>query len=64
MIANYPTSSLVPTGLLQARTSRSQRLGETDRARESFETVIKQYPDSPAAILAQQRLERLNRPTK
>jgi TolA-binding protein len=40
------------------------RLGEADRARESFEIVIKQFPDSQPAILAGQRLEALNRPAR
>jgi TolA-binding protein len=34
------------------------RLGQTDAARASWETVVKSYPDSAAATLAKQNLDR------
>ena len=34
-----------------------ERLGEAARARESYEAVIKQFPDSQQAVLAKQRLD-------
>ena len=63
VIANYPSSSSVPQAYYK-RGLALQRLGETDRAKESFEAVMKQFPDSQPAILAKQRLETLNQPTK
>jgi tol-pal system protein YbgF len=38
-----------------------ERLQQLDRARESFEAAIKNFPDSDAARLAKQNLDRLNR---
>ena len=38
-----------------------ERLGQNDRARESYEQVLKNYPDEAAARLAKQSLDRLNR---
>ena len=40
-----------------------ERLGESARARESYETVIKQFPDTMQAQLAKQRLESTNKPS-
>jgi tol-pal system protein YbgF len=61
VIANYPSSPSVPQAYYK-RGLALQGLGQTDRARESFEIVIKQFPDSQPATLAKQRLESLNRP--
>jgi TolA-binding protein len=36
-----------------------QNAAQTDKAREAFEFVIKNYPDSVAATVAQQRLQEL-----
>ena len=36
-------------------------LGENDRARESFQQVIRNYPQSEVAVLAKQVLDGLNR---
>ena len=38
------------------------RLGDTDQARETFQTVLDSFPDSRMAALALQALNRLNRP--
>jgi tol-pal system protein YbgF len=62
VIANYPGSPSVPQAYYK-RGMSFERLGETPRARESYETVIKQFPDTQQAVLAKQRLESLNRPT-
>ncbi|MCL4845942.1 MAG: tetratricopeptide repeat protein [Acidobacteria bacterium] len=61
VIANYPTGEQAPfayykRGLLLAR------LGQVERARESWETTIQKYPDSDASRLAKQRLDQLRRP--
>jgi tol-pal system protein YbgF len=61
VIANYPGSASVPTAYYK-RGAAYERLGDTARARESYEAVIKQFPDTPQAALAKQRLESTNRP--
>jgi tol-pal system protein YbgF len=63
VIANYPGSASVPTAYYK-RGLAFERLGELARARESYEAVIKQFPDSPQATLAKNRLESTNRPTR
>jgi tol-pal system protein YbgF len=63
VIANYPGSASAPTAYYK-RGMAFERLGEAARARESYEALTKQFPDSPPATLAKQRLEGLtNRPT-
>lgn len=61
VIANYPGSTSVPMAYYK-RGMAYERLGESARARESYEAGIKQFPDSQQAVLAKQRLEGLNRP--
>jgi len=61
VIANYPGSASVPTAYYK-RGMTFERLGEPGRARESYEALIKQFPDTQQAVLAQQRLEPANRP--
>jgi TolA-binding protein len=61
VIANYPSSPSVPQAYYK-RGLALQGIGQNDKARESFETVIKQFPDSPQATLAKQRIEPANRP--
>jgi tol-pal system protein YbgF len=63
VIANYPRSGSVPQAYYK-RGQAYERLGDRDRARQSYETVIKEYPNSDPANLAQQRLNTLNRPAK
>jgi tol-pal system protein YbgF len=62
VITNYPGSTSVPTAYYK-RGLAFERLGEAARARESYEAVIKQFPDSQQATLAKARLESTNRPT-
>jgi tol-pal system protein YbgF len=62
VIANYPGSASVPTAYYK-RGLAFERLGEPARARESYEALIKQFPDTQQAVLAKQRLESANRPT-
>ena len=38
-----------------------ERLKELDRARQAYEAVIKNFPESNAAVFAKQRLEALPR---
>jgi tol-pal system protein YbgF len=61
VIGNYPGSPSVPQAYYK-RGVALQALSEIDRAKESFEAVIKQFPDSTAATLAKQGLDRINRP--
>ena len=61
VITNFPGSTSVPTAYYK-RGLAFERLGETARARESYETLIKQFPDTQQAVLAKQRLEPANRP--
>ncbi|RPI51363.1 MAG: outer membrane protein assembly factor BamD [Acidobacteria bacterium] len=61
VITNYPGTASVPTAYYK-RGLALERLGEVARAKESYEAVIKQFPDATPATLAQQRLEALNRP--
>jgi TolA-binding protein len=63
VIANYSGSASVPTAYYK-RGMAFERLGEPARARESYEAVLKQFPDTQQAVLAKQRLEGLNRPTR
>jgi tol-pal system protein YbgF len=60
VITNYARSSKVPDSLYK-RALALERLSQFDRARESYELVMKTYPDSEAARLAKQNLARLNR---
>ena len=62
VIANYAGSASVPTAYYK-RGMAFERLGEPARARESYETLLKQFPDTQQAVLAKQRLESTNRPT-
>ncbi len=63
VISSYPGSASVPTAYYK-RGLAFERLGETARARESYEAVLKQFPDTAQATLAKNRLESINRPTK
>jgi tol-pal system protein YbgF len=63
VINNYAGSASVPTAYYK-RGMAFERLGEPARARESYDALIKQFPDSQEAVLAKQRLEPANRPTR
>ncbi len=56
VIANYPGSTSVPTAFYK-RGLAFERLGEPGRAKESYDAVIKQFPDTSVATMARQRLE-------
>jgi tol-pal system protein YbgF len=60
VITNYPRGQSVAPAYYK-RGLAFERLGQIDRARESFEAVIKTFPESDAARLAKQNLDRLNR---
>jgi tol-pal system protein YbgF len=58
VIARYSTSPRVADAYYKRGLS-FDRLGQPDRAREAFEFVLKNYPDSDAAGLSRQGLDRL-----
>jgi tol-pal system protein YbgF len=60
VIANYPRGDKVPEAYYK-RGLVLERLGQLDRARESYDAVVKDHADSPAAGLSKQRLDALNR---
>jgi TolA-binding protein len=58
VIRNYPKSNEVPEAYVKKGTAL-KTLRQTDKAREAFEFVVKNYPDNVAATVAQQRLQEL-----
>ena len=60
VISNYPRGDRVPDAYYKRGIVLSE-LGQTDRARESFEILMKQFPDTDMARLAKQQVDRLNR---
>lgn len=60
VITNYPKGDRVPDAYYK-RGLAFDRVGQPDRARESWETLLKQYPDSDLARLAKQNLDRLKK---
>ena len=63
VLAAYPDGSAVPEASYKQGLSLD-RLGETGRAKASFTFVIENYPESTMAPLAEQALDRLNRPER
>jgi tol-pal system protein YbgF len=59
-ITDYPTSKRVPD-MYWKRGMAQNALGQTDRARESWEYVVKTFPNSDAGRLARQRLDQMIR---
>jgi tol-pal system protein YbgF len=60
VLQNYRTSSTVPDAYFKRGRAYAQT-GQPDAAREMWEAVIKAFPESDAARLAKQDLERTNR---
>jgi TolA-binding protein len=61
VIATYPRGTSAPDAYYK-RGLALEQLGQLDRARESFEGAMKNFPESSAARLAKQAIDRLNRP--
>ena len=61
VLQNHRNSGTVPDAYLKRGRAYAQT-GQTDAARASWEAVMKAYPDSDAARLAKQDLDRINRP--
>jgi len=60
VLQNYRTSATVPDAYFKRGRAYAQT-GQIDTARSTWEAVIKMFPDSDAARLAKQDLERINR---
>jgi len=60
VISNYPKGDRVPDAYYKRGLVFSE-MGQADRARESFEILMKQYPETDLARLAKQQMDRLNR---
>ena len=58
VVEGYPQSAKLPDALLKVGYCQIE-LGDRTAARASLQDVVKQYPDTTAARLASQRLERL-----
>jgi tol-pal system protein YbgF len=64
VITNYPTASEQVASAYFKRGRLLEVLGQADRARQSYESVLKDFANTPSAILAKQRLEGLNAPKR
>jgi len=62
VITNHPKGDRVPDAYYK-RGMALNAIGQIDRARESFEMLIKQFPDDEMASLAKQALDRLKSKT-
>ena len=60
VITNFPKGDRVPDAYYKRGMALSA-MGEIERARESFETLMKTYPDHDMARMAKQQIDRLNR---
>lgn len=60
VIANYPTGDATPMAYYK-RGLVHDKLGRAERARDSWQAVIQKFPNSDAALLAKQGLDRLAR---
>ncbi len=62
LIATYPGDAERLADAYYKRGLAYERLGQIDRAKQSFEYVIKNFSESSTATLAKQSLERLSKP--
>ena len=60
VISNHPKGDRVPDAYYKRGVALSAA-GQPDRARDSFEALMKLYPESDLARLAKQQVDRLNR---
>lgn len=60
VIAGYPKADKVPDAYYK-RGMTFERMGQLDRARESWDTLLKTFPDAEVARLAKQNMDRLAR---
>lgn len=59
VISNHPKGDRVPDAYYKRGVALSG-MGQTERARESFETLMKLYPEHETGRLAKQQLDRIN----
>ena len=59
VVDKYPQSAKLPDALLKVGYCQIE-LGKRDQARTTLQQVVRQYPDTTAARLASQRLDRLS----
>ena len=64
VITNYPAATEQVASAYYKRGLVMESLGQADRARQSYDTAVKQYPTAASAILAKNRLEALSRPAR
>ncbi len=64
VIASYPAATEQVASAYYKRGLVMESLGQTERARQSYDTAVKQYPTAASAILAKNRLEALSRPAR
>jgi tol-pal system protein YbgF len=57
VIAQYPNQDKVPAAMLKAGLCR-QELGEKAKADQLWQKLLKQYPKSPEALLAKEKLKK------
>jgi tol-pal system protein YbgF len=60
VITNYPRSTSAANAYFK-RGRAFEDMKQVDRARESYEAAMKNFPDTDAARLAKQALDRLNK---
>jgi tol-pal system protein YbgF len=64
VISNYPNSPENVASAYYKRGRVLEQLGQADRARQSYETILKDLPTTSSAILAKQRLEAPKAPAR
>jgi tol-pal system protein YbgF len=60
VIANHPKGDRVPDAYYKRGMALSA-MGQNDRARESFETLMKTFPEHDMSRMAKQQIDRINR---
>jgi TolA-binding protein len=61
-IQNFPSGDQIPLAYYKRGVAYAE-LKQNDQARESWEQLLKLFPNSSEAILAKSGLDRINRPT-
>jgi tol-pal system protein YbgF len=64
VISNYPNSPEYVASAYYKRGRVLEQLGQADRARQSYETILKELPTTSSASLAKQRLEATKAPAR
>jgi tol-pal system protein YbgF len=64
VISDYPGGNQVPNAYYKQGLAFEHIPGQTDAAKQSYQTVMDKFADSQAAILAKQRLEALKLPPR